>query len=151
MKAKAEERAKTIAEEKAVEEAEQAEQAALQEFVNFKCVIAGIQTVYFLKDKGKIEGQGTEAWITKDAAYLKMDLDGEEVLYQVPFEEAPMSYEAMETTYDASKTIETYDCQLNVVTEADVTPPSLPILTAEEFQAKLMEGMTGGMDLSPHP
>ena len=120
-----------------------------QELVNFKCVIADLQTIYFLKNKAKISSEVGDSWIIDETVYIKMTLDGEDYLIKYPaMERNDIDREGMIATYHNSKAVSNIDCEMNVVKESDVALPDLEILSDEELQAKMMEGMMPeGMDL----
>jgi len=112
-----------------------------QEAVNFKCVIANVQTIYFLKGDAKIESDGRESWLIGDKYYMKMDIGGTDYLIEYPAAESEMTSEDMVDTYKTSKAVPNLDCQIGVVKESDLALPDLEILDSEEFQQKLTEEM----------
>jgi DNA polymerase I-like protein with 3'-5' exonuclease and polymerase domains len=139
---KADEKMQESAVQQAEEAAEQAEQEAKQELVNFKCTIANVQTFYFLRDKAKVVSAAGESWLNDDGFFYITEIDGKEYLVNGDMDEAEVSFDSMMQTYQISQTMDNYDCQLNVVTEADVTPPSdLEIITPEELTNMMLEQM----------
>ena len=125
---------------------EEAAHEASQELVNFKCVIADMQTIYFYKEKAKIKSDWSESWLNDDGSFYVMNLGGVDYLIQQPAEQSEMDREGMMTTYYTSKTVDNIDCELDVVTEADVALPDLEILSDEEFQELLMEDIMAGYE-----
>jgi len=131
----------------AVEDAaEDAAHEASQELVNFKCDIAGMQTIYFYKEKAKIKSAYSESWLNDDGSFVVMELMGEDYLVQYPADQSEMDREGMMTTYHTSKTLDNIDCELDVVTEADVNLPDLEIVSDEEFQELLMADIMAGYE-----
>jgi hypothetical protein len=110
--------------------------------VNFKCVLVGVQTIYFLKDKAKVSTGGGDVWIDKDHFYMVMDMSDEKYLIQhLSTEDPDMTLQNMHEIYRTSKMSPHLECELDVVTESDVQKPNYPILTEDEFQEKMMEEM----------
>ncbi len=119
-----------------------------QELVNFKCVIADVQTIYFLKNKAAVESPAGKTWIIDDKVYIKMEIQGEDYLIEYPASERnDVNTEDMKSTYITSKSVPNVDCEINVVKESDVALPDLEILSEEGFQNKLTEGMMGDMGI----
>ena len=137
---KAEEKYEQQEEYQEQQEQEQEEFEESQEKVNFKCVIAGVQTIYFLRDKAKIESVGRESWLNDDGFFAIMEVNEKEYLVQFPAEESEITFEGMMTTYDVSRTNDAYDCELDVVTEEIVTLPDLEIISNQEYGDLLIEG-----------
>ena len=104
-----------------------------------------MQTFYFLKGEAKIEAPGRESWLNEDGFFVKADINGQSYLVQYEAEEREMTTEAMQTNYAMSKTSDIYDCELGVVTEAIVTPPTdLEIITPDQM-AEMLLGAMGQM------
>lgn len=117
-----------------------------QELVNFKCTMAGTQTYYFYENKIKIEGPGTEGWVVDDVYYVKMDVGGKDYLISGMGGDNEITTEGMLNMYRTSKATPNFDCTLGGVSESKVTPPDLPMITAEEMGQVMMGGMAEGME-----
>ncbi|RMF90648.1 MAG: hypothetical protein D6733_03255 [Methanobacteriota archaeon] len=145
---RAKDKAADLAAETAAQKAKAEAKKASQELVNFKCTMADGTTMYFLKGKGKVTSPGGNTYLDNEGVYTVMDAGGEQVLVKFPVEEATMDMDDMKAAYESSKVTDTYDCELNVVSEADVAMPDMPIMTMDEYQARLMEGL-GNMGMTP--
>ncbi|PIN69459.1 hypothetical protein COV93_05465 [Candidatus Woesearchaeota archaeon CG11_big_fil_rev_8_21_14_0_20_43_8] len=145
LKKKAAEKAKESAVKQVEDVAEASAKKASQELVNFKCDIAGMQTIYFYKNKAKMETPNGESWLLDDYDYVKMNISGTYYLIKYPGEQSDMDLEGMMKTYRNSKITPGVDCELDSVTEAIVTLPNLQIITPDELQDKMMAMMTEQM------
>jgi hypothetical protein len=145
---KANEKMQESAVQQAEAAAEKAEEEASQELVNFKCTIADLETIYFLKGDAKVESARGESWLTEDGFFSITEVNGQEYLLKMPAEQTTITYENMMQTYQMSKTLDTHDCEIGVVKEEDVTPPQdLEVITNEEMADIMMEGMANyGME-----
>jgi len=146
---KMEEKTIEYAEQDAIDAAEDAAQEASQELVNFKCIIADMQTIYFLKGDAKIVSTMSEGWLIDDQYYMKAEINEDEYLVVYPGEESGMNYDSMMTAYRVSKTTDGYECWLDVVTEDDVTLPDLEQITPDEMGDLMLGAMADeyGLDM----
>ena len=112
-----------------------------QQLVNFRCTLADGRTIYFLKEKAKVVSPTGESWLNDDGYFAKFTIDDKDYLVHYPAEESDMSFEAMMTTYEVSKTSPGYDCELNVVQESDVDLPDIEVITPEELGDLMMQQM----------
>ncbi len=120
---------------------EQVADDAGQQLVNFKCVLADGREIYFLKEKASVKSEAGQSWLNDDGYFALFDIDGTQYLVEYPAEQSDMSFDDMMTTYTVSKTSPGYDCELNVVTEADVTPPDIQVITPDELGELMLQQM----------
>lgn len=124
----------TEASEKIVSDtAKQSTRKASQELMNFKCTIDGDRTFYFLKGNAKIVSSIGSSWIVDDKYYMRVKLERKYYLIKYPIEKSSIDAGEMIATYQASKTVDNLDCELNAVKESDVALPDLEIITPEEI------------------
>ncbi len=141
LQAKVAEKTAESAVQKTEQAAEDAAEKASQELVNLKCTIAGIQTIYWLKGNAKSESNGREIWLMGPDSYSVVEVGGKKYLLNASIEESGMSYEAMKTNYQLSKTVDTIDCWENVVTEDMFVLPDYPVITNEEWMQMAQDEM----------
>ncbi len=115
-----------------------------QELVNFRCTLADHRTIYFLQDKASVKSEAGESWLNDEGFFAKFSIGGKDYLVKYEAEESEMTFEDMYVAYETSKTTEGFDCEINVVTEADVTPPDLEIITPDELADKMLAEMMAG-------
>jgi hypothetical protein len=112
------------------------------EAVNFKCDLVGSQTMYYLKDKGKIKINEQSIWIEGDSYFMPMEISGVTYLIKYPsFDNPDMTLQNMKEIYTMSKSVPNIDCFLDVVKESDVEKPNYEVLTEDEYQQKVMDEM----------
>ncbi|MBN2457739.1 hypothetical protein JXB31_01250 [Candidatus Woesearchaeota archaeon] len=128
--------------EKAGDVAEEAAHQLSQENVNFRCTIKPTQQIFsFLKGDAKITSPNGESWLIADKYYIKVNLGDKDYLVKYEGEESELDSEGMMNVYALSKTTATYECELGVVKESDVTLPDLEIISPEEMGEKMLGDM----------
>jgi len=114
---------------------------AAQDFINFKCTVAGMQTIYFLKDKAKMVQAGRETWLNEDGFFSKVEINGNSYLLKSPANGAQYSFKDLMQMYEFSKHDKNYQCEKDTVTEDMVALPDYEIITNEQMAQMALQGM----------
>ncbi|MFA6888836.1 MAG: hypothetical protein WC254_05055 [Candidatus Woesearchaeota archaeon] len=114
---------------------------AMQNSVNLKCTVGTVFTLYYLDNEVMVSSTAGKTWIVDSYAYTVMKIGETEYLMKAPVSSAEVDYTTMKDMYYQSKVVQGYDCEEDVVSEADMVMPSLPTITNEEFNQKFQEEM----------